>query len=245
MNPMGLTIHYTLASEAERPQDARALIEKLRNRARDLPFAEVGEIVELQGKPADLNNANLDDPLRWLKVQACQILMYKVKGDEYWARVPPTHLIGFTIQPGDGCEPANFGLCRYPKSVIDNGKRVRTKLAGWRWRSFCKTQYASNPDCGGLPNFLRCHVGLVKLLDYAAEICVLAEVKDESGYWERRDAMELVKEIDRWNQMIAGFFGAMKDTLEKMGEPTRTLEAEITKFPNFEHLEAKGRADEK
>ncbi|MGA2441926.1 MAG: hypothetical protein ABSH08_13290 [Tepidisphaeraceae bacterium] len=49
---MGLTISYTLASEAERPEDARALIEKLRNRARDLPFAEVGEIIEITGHPA-------------------------------------------------------------------------------------------------------------------------------------------------------------------------------------------------
>lgn len=52
MRLMGLTISYTLASEAERPEDARALIEKLRNRARDLPFAEVGEIIEITGHPA-------------------------------------------------------------------------------------------------------------------------------------------------------------------------------------------------
>jgi hypothetical protein len=54
----------------------------------------------------------------------------------------------------------------------------------------------------------------------------------------------LVKEIEKWNQMIAGAVGAMKDTLEKLGEDAGPLMSEITKFPNFEHLEAKGRADE-
>ena len=48
---MGLTIQYSLVSQAERPEDARALVEQLRNRARDLPFAEVGEIVEFQSEP--------------------------------------------------------------------------------------------------------------------------------------------------------------------------------------------------
>jgi len=242
---MGLTISYTLASEAERPEDARVLIEKLRTRARDLPFAEVGEIIELSGTPAfDPESPDREDPFRWLKIQACHLLKYKFKGEEYWARVPPDHLIAFTIYPGDGCEPANFGLCRYPKSIQDDGRRVRTKLDGWRWWSFCKTQYASNPDCGGLPNFLRCHVGLTKLLDYAAELVLLVEAKDESGYWDHRDAAKLMKEIEHWNQMIAGAVGAMKDTLEKLGEGTQSLMSEITKYPNFEHLEAKGREEE-
>ncbi len=33
-------------------------------------------------------------------------------------------------------------------------RKVPTKLAGWYWGSFCKTQYASDPECGGIPNFL-------------------------------------------------------------------------------------------
>ncbi len=169
------------------------------------------------------------------------MLPYKFKGNQYWAQVPPEHLIAFTVYPGDGCESANFGLCRYPKTIIENGRKLRTQLEAWRWSSFCKTQYASNPDCGGLANFLKCHVGLVKLLDYAAELALLVEATDESGYWERRDTARLVKEIEHWNQMIAGVVGTMKDTLEKTGEGTQTLISEITKYPDFEHLEAKGR----
>src|SRR5688572_2241557 len=163
---MGLTISYTLSSDAATAEDARAVVEKLRNRALDLPFAEVGEVIELRGQPAyDPPNLDRDDPHKWMKTQACHLLRYKIRRDEHWAQVPPEHLIAFTVDPGDGCEPANFGLCRYPKTVLDNGRRVTTNLDGWHWWSFCKTQYASNPACGGLPNFLRCHVGLVRLLD--------------------------------------------------------------------------------
>ena len=41
--------------------------------------------------------------------------------------------------------------------------------------------------------------------------------------------------------MIAGFVGTMNDML---GDAGREVESEITEFPNYEHLEAKGRADE-
>jgi hypothetical protein len=193
---MGLTISYTFASHAPTAADARALVEKLRGRARDLPFAEVGEIIELSGRPAfDSHKLNRDDPDKWLKTQACHLLRYKTERDEHWAQVPPDVLIAFTIHPGDGCEPANFGLCRYPETIFHEGQSVRTALDGWHWWSFCKTQYASNPACGGLQNFLRCHVGLVRLLDHAAEIGILAEAKDEGGYYEKRDAAALITEL--------------------------------------------------
>lgn len=239
---MGLTISYTLTSDAASAEDARALVEQLRNRARDLPFAEVGEIIPLQGQPAyDPQNLDRDDPHKWLKTQACHLLRYKIGRDEAWAQVPPENLIAFTVRPGDGCEPANFGLCRFPTTIPHNGRQVPTQLDGWHWWSFCKTQYASNPACGGLPNFLRSHVGLVRLLDHAAEIGILAEANDEGGYYEKRDAAALVTEIENWNKMIAGAVGAMKDTLESLGQDARTFESEITKYPDFEHLEAKGR----
>ena len=43
---MGLTIHYSLKSDADSPMRARQLIEKLRQAALDLPMAEVGEVRE-------------------------------------------------------------------------------------------------------------------------------------------------------------------------------------------------------
>src|SRR5206468_1147437 len=116
-----------------------------------------------------------------------------------------------------GCEPANFGYCRVPAhiEVTAPGGLVRrhaTGLDGWSWSSFCKTQYASDPTCGGVENFLRCHVSLVKLLDIAAaSIGMTVAVDDESGYWERRDPKELVNTVGDWNQFVAAFARTIKD----------------------------------
>ena len=47
-----------------------------------------------------------------------------------------------------------------------------------------------------------------------------------------------------WNQMIAGFYGGFRDAIEAAGGDSRGLEAEITKFRDFETLEAEGRRGE-
>ena len=109
---------------------------------------------------------------------------------------------------------------------------MRTGLGDWSWGSFCKTQYASNPAYGGVENFLRCHLAVVKLLDHAAHLGILKEVKDEGDFWQKRDIMALAQEVGEWNTMIAGWAGRLKDAF---GE---AVESEIAKFPNFEHLEA-------
>ena len=49
---MGLTINYNFKHDA-RDTSARPVLEKLRQAALDLPFAEVGELVELQGDQCD------------------------------------------------------------------------------------------------------------------------------------------------------------------------------------------------
>jgi hypothetical protein len=54
----------------------------------------------------------------------------------------------------------------------------------------------------------------------------------------------LVKEIARWNAMVAVFVGRLNDHMEKAGRDRRSVASEITEFPDFEHLEAEGRAGE-
>lgn len=230
---MGLTIHWKLQANTDNAQEARQLVEKLRRKALDLPFKEVGEIVEVSGDAADQNKIDKDDPNNWLLIQAQQ------HTERDFIRVTPTKVIAFSTWPGKGAEEANFGLAVYPKTVEVSGKKVRTGLADWSWCSFCKTQYASNPECGGVENFLRRHLAVVKLLDYAKVIGILAEVRDESDYFEKRDIEALAKEVGVWNTAIAGFAGRLKDEL---GD---SMISEITKFPNFEHLEAKGRKKSK
>ena len=49
-----------------------------------------------------------------------------------------------------------------------------------------------------------------------------------------RDLKALVQEIGEWNTLIAGWAGRLKDSF---GDG---VVSEISKFPNFEHLEADG-----
>jgi len=228
---MGLTIHYSLQADTRSPQKARQLVKELRRKALDLPFKEVGEIVDFSGDEANHENVDKDHPQNWLLIQAIQ---HVLKGNCHYS-VTPQRVIAFSTWPGEGCEEANFGLAVYPKIIKAEGKSIRTGLGEWFWSSFCKTQYASNPECGGLEHFLRCHLSVVKLLDQAAVLEVLKEVKDEGGFWKNRDVTALAKEVGDWNTMIAGWAGRLKDALGN------DVVSEIAKFPNFEHLEAEGR----
>jgi hypothetical protein len=230
---MGLTIHYKL-THAGNETSARNLIGQLHSAAQDLPFKELQDIVDLQGDACKFDNYDKESPLRWLLIQADQTL----KLDEHtYLGVPPTRILAFETWPGEGCEAANFGLCQYPATIEHHGKQIRTKPSGWRWSSFCKTQYASDPSCGGVENFLRCHLLVIALLDKAKELGVLESVSDEGDFWEKRDIKALVEEIGSWNNMIAAFAGKLRDAL---GDG---VQSPITEFKNFEQLEQAGQAE--
>ncbi|MCA9124928.1 MAG: hypothetical protein KDB11_32350, partial [Planctomycetales bacterium] len=82
------------------------------------------------------------------------------------------------------------------------------------------------------------HLAVIRLLDHAQSLDILDEVSDEGDYWDKRDFPALAGEVGEWNEMIAAFAGEMKDWL---GDDVKSA---ITDFPDFEHLEAKGRAVE-
>ena len=243
---MGLTIHYQLAATGDEAH-ARKLVQQLRQAALDLPFEHVGEIVEFRGDQCDWKQRADNDPYRWLLIQAGTHIALPVSPSEKRQGVTrqldvrPLHMTAFQTEPGDGCEQANFGLCQHPGEVSDPGfGRHQTKLKGWSWHSFCKTHYASDPRCGGLPNFLRCHLGVVALLDEAQRLGILGEVSDEGDFWETRSLERLTKEIGDQSAMLAGFLGALKDAMGQAPGGAGTVEAPIAAYPNFEHLEAEG-----
>ena len=246
---MGLTIHYGLRSRTRSPKKARELVARLRGRALDLPFKQVGDLIELQGEECDSDSCDREDPKHWLLIQAGQFVDIPdpAGNGSYSYGVSPTHVIAFSAWPGEGCEEANFGLCRYPARIevddpVRRGRKrmLRTKLGGgWYWHSFCKTQYASNAKCGGVEHFLRCHLSVVRMLDFAKELGILDEVSDEGEYWERRDIKALAEEVGQWNELIAGFAGKFKDFVGDI-QPESRVESAITEYPDFEHLEAVG-----
>jgi hypothetical protein len=236
---MGLTIHYSLKASGG-DAEARTLIHALHQTAQDLPFQELGEVVEFSGPECDHDRRDRNDPLRWLLIQATQSVELKSHGrGQTWAEVMPSRLIAFTTWPGTGCEAANFGLGQFPASLNTPRGVIRTGLTGWCWSSFCKTQYASDPQCGGVPHFLRCHLTVIALLDRAKELGCLERVSDEGGFWENRDLPALVQEIGSWNEMIAAFGGKLKDLL---GDGPLGVQSAIAQYPNFEQLEAAGQS---
>ena len=238
---MGLTIHYKLKAKGAHAS-ARKLVESLHQAAHDLPFKELGDIVDLSGEECVYEKRGKDDPLRWLLIQAGGNLRLKNTHDmgngkmgDSWMSINPSRIIAFTAWPGEGCEESNFGLCQYPAEIFAPERgTIKTKKSGWSWSSFCKTQYASDPNCGGVKNFLQCHFTIIALLDKAKELGCLANVSDEGHFWDKRDVEALVKEIGSWNEMIAAFGGKLKDVIGG------GLQAPITEFPDFEKLEAAG-----
>lgn len=214
---MGLTISYTLGTKEEDAGGIRGMIAELQRRATRLPLNEVGEVIELAGDAADFRHSGSDDPNWWLLIQAGQYLL----GRREHEPAPPERLIAFTTVPGDGCEPANFGLCRCPQG-----------MPGWRWRSFCKTAYANHPDFGGVMNFLKCHIGVIKVLDDARTLGMSTEVSDPTGYFESRDTADLLRAAGGGSRRIASFLA------RQHGKSDEALLAAIAAYAFSEELAA-------
>ena len=232
MRPVGLTVSYDLKTDLKKPKDVRRLVGAMRQHALDLPFKEVDEIKEFNRRATGWADKN--DPDRTLKILSAAMMIDGVKLCPVLAK----HMIVFQTWPGEGCEPAIFGFCLYPAHAkLPSGKKQATGKVGWCWYSFCKTQYASDPRCGGVENFIRCHLCVIKMLDFIKQTgLVTVNAVDGSGYWEKRNLETLVKEIGKWNEFVAGAISAFRSLTGAEG----TFEAPITEYQNFEHLEAKG-----
>jgi len=232
---MGMTIHYDFASK-QKLDKIKGIVYELHKFARSLPFESVGKVVQLQGDQCDFNKRDRDDPISWMMIQARYHIELKTKKGLVYDAVSPTQVIGFPTWPGRGCEMANFGLAQYPEKMKTNDGLKETKLDGWQWRSFCKTQYASDPRFGGMNNLVKCHLLVIAMLDKAKKLGILEHVSDGGDYWKSRDLAGLVGETNSMNQIVAAVAGHIKDA---GGEG---VVAPITEFANFEKLEAEGQA---
>jgi hypothetical protein len=130
-----------------------------------------------------------------------------------------------TVVPGDGSEPAHFGLCRYPG------------MRHWTLTSYCKTQYAGQH---GIEHFLACHRRIVSLLDLWRDFGVDVKVTDEGEYWETRSLERLRQRLATYDRLVAAVAGTLTDDL---GKGEAGVQAEIFNHAHFERLEAEGRAE--
>ena len=257
---MGLTIHYSISLPRHTTtENVQAKVNALRQRCLDLPFKEVGEIISLSAKNGDkMSWRDLGDErgAKW-------DLLFGTKGRAQWdallnassapdtlkqdengsmiKEVPAEIAIGFAAWPGDGCEGSDISIGLLPAEIsapIYRGadKTLPLEVGGnWQGRRACKTQYANSPDCGGLPNFLRCHLCVIAMLDAAKEIGFDVDVSDEGGYWENRDVKALVEKIGQWDQMLAAMFGAMKDAAKSTGIKSVSAMDGRSDFEKLEH----------
>ena len=234
---MGLTIHWSFQGPQSK-SEVTSIIAKMRQRAMDLPFESVGEIVHFKGEDANFDHDPPNGKYRWLKIQARETIWSK-DGTRGWD-CPAKEIIGFQVNVAPGSEWMEVFLATYPKSILIEDewtrkhKRLRTNRINWSGGGFCKTQYASRPDCGGVPNFLRSHLSVCRLLDHAKELGILESVSDEGDFFDKRDIPALVNEIGEWNAFIAAGVGAIDDLIGA------NCIAPIKEYPDFEHLEAKG-----
>ena len=66
---------------------------------------------------------------------------------------------------------------------------------------------------------------------------MVAEVHDETGYWESRDADALVERVNDMNRIVARVAGAITDAVRRAGGDSRQLQGAIFEHPDFERLE--------
>lgn len=243
---MGLNIHYSLKLDSGGAEVAREKVTQLRQFALNLPLAEVGELIEFQteasdpdlGEGATRPLCDRSDPQYWIRVNADRGVLH---GRHYFT-VPARQAIYFQVWPGEGCETAFFGLAIYPEAIVrqvdDRLEQIDTNMKGWCWFDLCKTQYASNPQCGGLEHFLKCHLLIIQMLDEAQRLGIVQKVSDDGTYWEQRDANALIKALDEHNALVAAIVGQLGDVLDRVGQGK--AQAPIASYPNFEYLEATG-----
>ena len=213
---MCVMIHYDLQAQPQSPKAIRDLLEKLRRKALELPFRAVGELIEFVGEAADYENYEKTDPLYWFLLQAVET----IRPDGHAFDVKPEHVIAFTTIPGDGCQDAYFGLASHLEIVGRSPKTFHTGLQSWSWSGYCSTVGASKPECGDIENFLRCHLAIVNLLDYASELCIVKEVLDDGDFFHDRNEHELVMLVMEWNCLVTG-------------KPDEVVEAEVAKLITF------------
>ncbi len=228
---MGLTINYTLSINSATIEEVRAKIITLRNIALKFPLVEVGGLVELAGQDCIFKSGEKDDPHHYLKLKTLKfegLTKEEYHDQNNYYGVNPKYLIVFDTLPGQGSESAIFGLATYQEIKERND---------WSLSSFCKTQYASNPEYGGLENFIRCHKFIVEMLDEIQKLGISCKVDDEGEYWSGRNLDNLMSNLRQYNFFVAALAGTFKN---QSNEQVNIVQAPVLDYPNFEYLEAEG-----
>ena len=242
---MGLTIHYNLEFTGSEEQ-VLEILQKAKHKAENLAFENVDDIKNFDGLDIEriLETREPKEDV-WALIQAGGYVREKMKdGGQRHHDFNADKAMILSTWPGQGCEQANFGFCKYPDKIkirkLDFKqveRSTRKKPNTWYWGSFCKTQYASNVS---IQHFLRCHLSVCRMLDYFKELGVKVKVSDEGKFWKKRDLQALASEVGCWNTMIAGFSTAFDKGLQN--SDGSIMESPIQEHPNFVSLVAESKS---
>ncbi len=229
---MGLTIHYTLRWTPPEPlpndEAVRQFVEEARRR---IVRARLGEVTPL--RKAD---GSAFSGLEFAEVEVVRIAEGHTRRRELEVKPDAGWLL--TLAPGEDCEPATMGLCRYPEKMWSGGKEwPLPKLRGWRLNLFSKTQYAS---LHGWEHFRKCHLAVLRALVIWRECGGRVKITDEGDYWPRRSERALRRNLDEMNGAVAGIAGALRDWEEGNGGERGAIQSPVFAHPQFERLEAEG-----
>jgi len=225
---MGLTVHFKLVAPPDTDAArARELVRAMYRRAQG--FKHRGRVDDV------LPIGDDEEALRWA-TQYKSVPHPWRPGCKTGIEIRAEEGCLFPVVVGEDCEPLWLGLCRYPKTVLLEGRRYRTDLSGWRGHGFSKTQYAS---LHGWKHFRRCHTAVVDLLAGMRRLGLRVEISDEGGFWPDRSAAALRRNLDELNGIVAAAAGALKDA-DEAANGQSCVQSPIFSHRQFERLEAEG-----
>jgi hypothetical protein len=218
---MGLTIHYNVVFEGSKNELIRSL-EAFRNFCLDMPFAKVGKVISIEVTQEHID-AFIDMQRRrkaggsgeyvtnmpeqpFEEVEA--IIDYIIKQPCPLNKIEPASIVFFKLWAGEGCEQTTF-----PFKQKDNK---------WVCSSFTKTQYATE--------FVKCHLLVIRALEYLKDNGFTVNVIDEGKYWDTKDLKVLAEQINRYTSLLSSFSDELKEFSQKTG---MTYKAEIDKCKNI------------
>jgi hypothetical protein len=140
--------------------EARNVVERLRQKAIDLKWLPVGDVIHLTDQECSEGDRL---PGKFLLIAA---------GDTVLA---PHEVVFFEATP-PGDEPRPFGLAAYPGYMEGSNKVVPTHLAGWQWVGVIRSS-----DVQGVKDFIHTAAELGLEVTASFEGKVLTAKQDETG----------------------------------------------------------------
>ncbi len=218
---MGLTILYKIIFEGSKKELIKSL-EAFRNFCLDLPFAEVGKVISTEATQEHID-AFIEMQRRrkaggsgeykpnvpqqpFEEIEA--IIDYIIKKPCPVNKIKPSPIVFLRLWAGEGCELTTF--------PFNHKNKV------WSCQGFTKTQYAVE--------FVKCHLLVIRALEYLKENSFDVEVFDEGKYWETKDLKVLAEQINKYTSLLTSFSDQLKEFSQKTGMPYK---AEIDKCKNI------------